>query len=153
MTTASQAYAAARAQIEAAGLSYPLRWQNEDADSTGAVAMPDAPSPFAYIEFIPMPGELVSYGGGRGNNRYRNRARIEAYVFVPRGWGSAAAMDRAEALAASLRSFRSNDISCFDASVEPGGDGSAISPVGLPSEVNNYYFAFVTVSMFFDQIG
>lgn len=152
MTTATQAYNALRGVLED-GLAIPLRWQNEDADSDGNAALPDTPATFAYVEFNPDPGELVSFGGGRGSNRYRNPARLDIYVFVPRGQGAAVAMNYAETAAALLRSYRDDDVSCFAASVIAGGSGADLAPPGLVSEVNAYYYALAEVDLFYDQIG
>ena len=152
MTTASTAYGVLRGILEA-GVSLPLRWQNEDADSQGNAALPDTPAPFLYTEFLTDPAELVSFGGGRGANRYRNPARLDVYVFVPRGWGLAAATDYAETAAALFRSFRDTNVSCFGASVHPGGDGASLKPPGLSSEVANYFYAVTEVDLFFDLVG
>lgn len=153
MTTASQAYAALRGIIEAGITSIPLRWQNEDEDSQGNVALPDTPAAFIYGEFVADLAELVSFGGGRGSNRYRNPARLDLYVFVPRGQGLTVALDYAETAAALLRSFRDEDVSCFGASVIAGGDGALLQPPGLRSEVNAYFYAVAEIDMMFDLIG
>lgn len=153
MTTASEAFAVVRSRIEDGGLDVPLRWQNEDEDSDGETDLPDTPSSFIYTEFLAEPAALASFGGGRGNNRYRNPARVVSYVFVPRGQGLIVATDLAEQLAALLRSYRDADISCFDATVYPGGSGADLAPPGISSEVGNYFWASVEVSLFFDQIG
>lgn len=150
MTTASAAYAVIRSRFEAnkpAGLTA-LRWQNEDGE-----ALPNQPAAFAYTEFLTDQASIASYGGGRGNNRYRNPARIVVYVFVLRGEGLAVATDLAEQVAAIFRSYRDDDISCFEASVLPGGDGADLKPPGLSSEVDNYFWAGVEIVLFFDQIG
>lgn len=148
MTTVSQARAVVRARIEAGGLGVPLRWQNEDGGP-----LPDEPAPFVYAEFNTERGSIAGYGGGRGNNLYRNPARIEAYVFVPKGQGLDQAETIGEQIAALFRSYRDADISCFDATVYPGGDGAALTPPGLLSEVGNYFWAGVEISLHFDQIG
>lgn len=153
MTTASQARAVVRARIEAGGISVPLRWQNEATDSNGSIDLPDTPSPFVYTEFLTDPQQLASFGGGRGSNRYRNPARIDSYVFVPKGEGLDEAEQIAEQIATLFRSYRDTDISCFDATVYPGGDGAALKPPGLTSEVGNYFWAVVEISLFFDTIG
>ena len=152
MTTASQAYTVLRGILEA-GMSIPLRWQNEDADSQGSTTLPDTPTAFAYTEFNTDSAELVSYGGGRGANRYRNRAHLDIYVFVPRGWGMTYATDYAEQAAALFRSYRDDDVSCFGASVYPGGDGAELQPPGMRSEVTNYYYAAASVDLWYDLIG
>lgn len=152
MTTATQAYQALRGVLEA-GMSLPLRWQNEDADSNGAVALSDTPAAFIYTEFNTDQAELVGFGGGRFSNLYRNPARLDIYIFVPRGQGLTVALDYAETAAALLRSYRDSSVSCFGASVYPGGDGAALQPPGLASEVNNYYYSVAEVSLFFDLVG
>lgn len=147
MTTAAQARGVVRARIEAAGLGVTLCWQNETA------VLPDTPAPLVYTEFVTEPGRIASFGGGRGSNRYRNPARIEAYVFVPTGEGLDQAETIAEQIAALFRSYRDEHISCFDASVLPGGDGAMLVPPGLQSLAGNYFWAGVEVSLHFDQIG
>lgn len=153
MTTTSQAYSALRAILEGSNSLPPLRWPNEDEDSTGAIALPDTPAPFIYSEFLTEPAELVAFGGGNGANRYRVPARLEVYVFVPKGWGVGPATDYAETAAGLFRSYRDDAINCFGATVYPGGDGAALSPPGLPSEVSNYFWATAEIALFFDQIG
>lgn len=156
MTTASQAYDVLRARLLAnkpAGLSA-LRWQNEDADSNGDEALPNEPAPFAFVELVAeRAGPPVSYGGGAGANRYRNPARLVIYVFVPAGAGLTLATDLAEACATLFRSYRDADVSCFDATVHPGGTGAEITPPGLSSEVGNYFYAVAEIALFFDLIG
>ncbi len=159
MTTATQARTVMRTRLEAGNVTnsdsraVPFRWQNEAADSQGEVELPDTPSPFVYVEFNADRGTLASFGGGRGANRYRNPARLEAYVFVPKGEGLDEAEAIAEQIAVLFRSYRDADISCFDASVYPGGDGEELKPKGISSEVGNYFWACCEVSLFFDQIG
>lgn len=153
MTTASQAYAALRARLESSPSLPPLRFQNEDADSAGNVALPDTPAPFLYTTFDPMRGEVAAFGGGRGKNLYRNPATLLIFVFVPRGWGLAPALDYGEAAAALFRSYRDANVSCFAASVLASGPGSDLSPQGLPSEVVQYWYVMVEVELHFDLIG
>jgi hypothetical protein len=90
VATASGAYAILKARFEAnkpAGLTA-LRWQNQNEDSTGAIALPDTPAAFAYVEFETDPQQLAGYGGGRGANLYRNPARLQILVFVPKRAGA-----------------------------------------------------------------
>jgi len=152
MTTASGAFAAIRSRLEASGsgITIPLRWQGEN---TGP--LPDVPAPFAFVifdNFGSRPGP-AEFGGGRGQNRYRNQAAVECYVFAPNGVGLAVALDHAETIAARLRSFRDDNISCFSADVKPIGNGAGIAPLGLQSDVNNYQVALAEISLHFDQIG
>jgi hypothetical protein len=155
VATASGAYAILKARFEAnkpAGLTA-LRWQNQNEDSTGAIALPDTPAAFAYVEFETDPQQLAGYGGGRGANLYRNPARLQILVFVPKGQGLVVATDLAEACATIFRSYRDSSLSCFEASVFPGGDGAEMMPPGLSSAAGNYYWAGVEVGLFFDQVG
>lgn len=153
MTTASDAFAAIRARLDAsdAPISIPLRWQGEDGGP-----LPDTPAAFAYVVFHNegsgrMP---TAYGGGLGANLYRNRGLLEVFVFVPNRKGMEAAMDIAETIAERLRSYRDSDVSVFAADVVPVGDGASMAPPGLSSnEVNNYQCAMVEAFFTFDQIG
>jgi hypothetical protein len=151
-TNASQAFAAVRARLEAAGsgITIALYFQGDDPP-----ILPDLPTPFAYVAFNNEGSGFgpVSFGGGRGANVYRNRAHVEAYTFAPAGEGLAAVCDYAETIAAQLRSYRDDQISCFAADVVPVGDGSTITPPGLSSAVNNYQCAVAAIDLTFDQIG
>lgn len=153
MTTTSEVYTILRGRLEASNSLPPLRWQAEDEDSTGMVPLPDTPAPFIYTEFITESAELVSFGGGRYQNRYRVPGRLEIYCFVPKGWGLIYSTDIAETVAGLFRSYRDASVSCFGCTVYPGGDGATLAPPGLPSEVSNYNWSSVDVDLFFDQIG
>lgn len=159
MATASQARAAIRLRLEqgaivdSASAAVALRWQNEEADSTGQVELPDVPAPFVYTEILIGRGSLAGYGSGRGGNLYRNPIEVNAFVFVPRGVGLDAAEAIAEQIAVLLRSHRDSTVSLFDATVQPGGDGADLKPPGLSSEVGNYFVVVVDATGFFDQIG
>ncbi len=147
-TTTSQALAAIRTQVGTAGITFPIYWQGEDVPP-----LPDTPSTFAFVIFNNEGSRLEAFGGGRGNNLYRNNASLEAYVFAPSGEGLAVATDAAELIAASLRSFRSSSISCFKADAIPVGPGSNISVPGLTSVVSQYQCAVAEVFLTFDLIG
>jgi hypothetical protein len=159
MTTAAQAFGAIRARLEAspphdsAGTPVFFRWQGEDEDSLGRSDLPSVPAPFVYTEFLAEGGAIAGFGGGRGKNLYRNRAVVVCHVFVPRGWGLAEAATIAEAVAMTFRSYRDEHVSCFDATVYPGAARSEIKPPGVESEVTNYYWASVEVSLHYDLIG
>lgn len=163
MATAQSARQAIRTRLDAAGLTsdgstpLPLRFPNEEADSLGDVTLSDTPSPFAYIEFVNQGSRSgpVSFGGGVGQNTYRNQGRIEGYVFVPKGEGIDRAETIAETIASLFRSYRDATISCFDASVFAGGDASALQPAGGSNAVQlgAYFYAAFEVNLFFDQIG
>jgi hypothetical protein len=158
MTTVTGAFDAIRSRLESgtytdgAGntLTSWLRFQGEDADD-----LPNTPAPFAYIELENFGAGRgpVAFGGGIGNNLYRNEGLINAFVFVPNGQGLRVAVAQAEQIAARMRSFRDGDISCFSASVHPIGEGTSFAPKGLNSEVNNYTCAVVEIAFHFDQIG
>jgi hypothetical protein len=153
MTTAAAARAVVRSRIENGAVvdsqarAVTLRWPNEFGEP-----IPDE-APFLYTEFITDRGSIASFGGGSSNNRYRYPARIECFAFVPMGRGLSEAESIAEQVAVLFRSYRDNDISCFDATVMAGGNGSDLKPPGLESIVGNYFYAACEVSLFFDQIG
>jgi hypothetical protein len=117
--------------------------------------LPDIPAPFVHIEFDnDGPGNgPTAFGGGRGQNLYRNQASVVAYVFVPKGEGLNEADSIAEQVAALFRSYRDTTISCSSAHAYPGGNGADIKPPGLDSEVGNYFYAIAEASLNFDQIG
>jgi len=152
MTTASEAFAEIRERLDAedSGIEIDIYYQGDDAP-----ILPDTPAAFAFVFFNVdgSRGGPAAYGGGRGRNLYRNRASVEAYVFSPIGEGMEIVLGHAEAVAARLRSYRSDVISCFSADVIPVGHGSALSVPGLNSEVNNYQAAIAAVDLHFDQIG
>lgn len=151
-TTASQALAAIRARLNASGIAIPMYWQGDDAP-----ILPDDPAAFVYIVFNNEGSgrSPVAYGGGRGRNTYRNSALVEAYVFAPLGVapGLTSVLEYAETIAAALRSFRNDEISCFSADVIPVGPGSSISPPGFASEVSSYQAAIAEIALQFDQVG
>jgi len=148
--TATQAWAAIKAQVATASLAYPVYWQGE-----AAPILPDTPSTFAYVVFDNRGSGRgpIAFGGGRGANIYRNEATVEAFVFVPSDEGLDVATDAAELFAASLRSFRDTNISCFSADAIPVGPGSSISVPGLTSIVSQYQCAVAEIALFFDTIG
>lgn len=159
MTSITGAFDAIRSRLE--GGSYTdgtgaalaaswLRFQGEDAG-----ALPDDATTFAYVELENFGAGRgpAAFGGGSGNNLYRNEGLINAFVFVPNGWGLRAAVVQAEQIAARMRSFRDSSVSCFSASVHPIGEGTSIAPKGLNSEVNNYTCAVVEIAFHFDDIG
>ena len=148
-TTAKQARNAVKARLAHASITIPLYWSNEH------IELPDEPTAFAFVVFDnDGPGRgPASFGDGINGNRWRNYARVEAFVFVPRGSSADLADDHAESIAARLRSFRDNDISCFGAAVRETVPGHDLKPPGLDSEVGNYWCAIAEVDLFFDQIG
>ena len=152
--TAADAYRAikARLQAETAGVTFPLRFHGEDAGP-----LPDTPSAFAFVVFTNDGSGRgpTAFGGGQGSNLYRNQGVLEAFVFVPNGEGIDVAMDKAELVAARLRSFRDAAIglSFSSCDVIPIGEGAKVAPPGLASEVNNYMCALAECALHFDQIG
>jgi hypothetical protein len=159
MTTATTARQTVRARMEGGAIvdandnPVPLRWQNEDADSAGNTMLPDTPAPFVYTEFLTGPAQLIGFGGGRNANLYRSPVELNCYAFVPKGDGLDQAELIAEQIAALFRSYRDTNISCFDATVAQGGDGSDLKPPGLESEVVNYFYAVCEIRLHYDQIG
>lgn len=150
MTTITQAFSAIRSKLEEVPTITTFRFQGEDGGP-----LPGTPEAFAYVEMENFGAGRgpVAFGGGRGNNLYRNEGQINAFVFTPNGQGLAVTVALAEQVAARLRSYRDSDISCFSASVHPIGEGTSIAPKGLNSEVNNYTCAVVEIAFHFDQIG
>jgi hypothetical protein len=147
--TAGEALAAVKSRLSS-GISLTLYWHGDDPPR-----LPDEPAKFAYLVFNNEGSRLVSFGGGAGSNRYRNRATLEAFVFSPPTGadGMKPVMDDAETIAARLRSFRDATISCYSADVIPVGPGASIAPPGFSNEVNNYLCAIAEVQIEFDQIG
>jgi len=136
----------ARAAAEITGL--PIFWPREPNE------MPDTPAPFVYFELIvDKAGAPVSYGGGRGRNTYRNGAELNGYVFVPRNYTVEAEAALSERVAAAFRSYRSDVISCFDATPMLVGNGSDLVPAGFESAADQYECTVVAIDLFFDQIG
>ncbi len=153
MATSEQAFDVIRTRLDGNkpvynSVTLASRWPNET-----DTPLPATPIPFIYTEFLTDPADLVSAGGGRGNNRYRHSGRIVTYVFVPMGYGEKAAMNIADQVAAVFRSYRDTTISCFSATPYPGGEGQKLAPPGIGSAVTSYWCAFVEVEMFFDLIG
>lgn len=157
MTTIADVVAGIRTRLEAniptytqggASVEIGLRWQGENSGP-----LPDTPAPFAWTAFASDMGRIAAYGDGRSANLYRHTGQIEAYVFVPMDWGAAVALAIAEQYAALFRSFRDSTMSCFDATVDPGGPGSLLNPPGLDSEVSAYWYAGVLVSLHYDIVG
>lgn len=150
-TTEAQARAAVKAQLPGSAFAFPIYWQGDDAPT-----LPDVPAPFAFIVFNNegSGGRPTAFGGGRGQNLYRNRALVEAFVFSPIGseTGADLASGRAEQIASRLRSYRDSNISVMAADVVFVGKGSQISLPGLGA-VNNYQCAVAEISLHFDQIG
>ncbi|WP_296741437.1 hypothetical protein [Mesorhizobium sp.] len=150
MTTTANARSALKARVGAIdGLS--IYWQGDVAP-----ILPDTPAPFAFIMFNNDGSgrQPVAFGGGRGRNTYRNRASVEAYVFEPVRTGTPEnLLANAEAIAARLRSYRDDVVSCTSADVIPIGPGSSLAVPGLSGPVNNYQCAAVEVALTFDQIG
>lgn len=148
--TATEALAAVKSRLST-GVAFPLYWQGDDAPT-----LPDAPAAFGYAVFNNDGSGVgpASFGGGRGQNLYRNRATLEAYVFSPLGDGGAArVLGLAETVASRLRSYRDVYISCMSADVILIGQGSLLTVPGLSSEVSNYQCAVAEISLTFDQIG
>lgn len=146
--TTGEAIAAVRSRLNAGSYSFPVYYQGDDAPD-----LPDTPATFAYVVFNNEGSNLVAFGGGRGESIYRNRARVEAFVFSPIGEGMEKVADYAETIAVRLRSYRDDSISCFSSDVIPIGPGATLSVPGLNNEVNNYQCALVESILYFDQTG
>jgi hypothetical protein len=146
--TTSEAIARVRERINAGSYGYPVYFEGDD-----AALLPDTPSPWAVVVFNNEGEIAVSFGGGRGNNVYRNRLRVEAFVFSPMGYGAETVTGYAEPIAAQLRSYRDDVISCLGAGVFPAGSGSTVSVPGLSSDISNYMCAIAEAVVIFDLVG
>ncbi len=146
--TTSEAIAAVRARLTAGSFSFPLYY-----DGDPPAVLPDEPSTFGFVEFRNQGSVVAAYGGGRGANVYRNSAMVYVFVFSPIGSGLEASTAAAEPVAAQLRSYRNNVISCFNSDVIDLITGSQMTTPGLRSDVNNYMCAIVECALIYDQIG
>ena len=146
--TTAEAFAAVRVRLDAGSYSFPLYYHGDE-----PLILPDTPSEFGFVVFNNEGSTLVAFGGGRGNNTYRNRARVEVFVFAPISTGMEYVTSLAETVGAQLRSYRDDSISCFESDVIPVGPGSTLGVPGLSSDVNNYMCAIVESILTFDLIG
>lgn len=157
MPDATDSFNAIRNRIEAGSLNPPIWWPNEEENSDGEKTLPDTPAAFIHIAFHTDRGYLAAFGGGNANNLWRNQGLIEAYYFVPRGEGLDAALDGAETIATLFRGYRTETVSCFDASVRAGTSASNLNLSALNQETqtvaDNYHWAVTQVSFHYDQIG
>jgi hypothetical protein len=143
-----EAMRAVRARLDSGGFSFTI-YNNSDP----SYQFTDVPATFGIFVFDVQGSTLAAFGGGRGQNVYRNTALASIYVFTPFGYGYDAAATAARPVADHLRSYRDGVISIFNADVEPFGPGSDFSIPGLSSEVSNYTGALVAAQVIFDQIG
>ncbi len=153
MTTVVTVLSALRSLIEAdppldpSNVALPMYWQDD------TITLPDIATAFAYFELEMDRAFLAGYGGGRGNNMYRQSGSLLCYLFTPIGQGVSVGLAYGEQIASTFRSFRSADVSCFAASVEPLGKGAELVPDGMRSAAGNYAAVLVVVDLYFDQIG
>lgn len=127
-----------------------LKWQDDDQ------VLPSTPAPFVFFEIHLDRAGFAAFGGGRGQNLQRNTGELNGYVMVPRGWGLETMAGYAELIATAFRSYRSNDISCFEASIMPIGEGAQLVPPGLSQQdgfAGNYACILCSVEFFYDQVG
>lgn len=113
--------------------------------------LPDPPSPFVWFELEVHRSELVGFGGGRGANLYRHFCELFGYLAVERGRGVEYGGPLAEAIASTFRSFRDDNVSCFDSTATPTTDVTDDVTEGV--EVGNYDWYLITTSLHFDQVG
>jgi hypothetical protein len=146
--TTSEAIARIRQRLDAGSYGFSIYYEGDD-----AALLPDTPSPFAFVAYNNEGEIAASFGGGRGNNIYRNRLRVEAWVFSPMGYGAETVAGYAESIAAQLRSYRDDVISCFGAGVFPVGSASTLSVPGLPTDISNYQCAVAEAVVIFDLVG
>jgi len=143
-----EAMRAVRARLDSGGFSFPIYSHGNPSHQVENI-----PATFGVYVFENQGSALVAWGGGRGQNVYRNSALAYIYVFAPFGYGYDAAAAAAEPVASHLRSYRDENISIFKSDVMPFGPGSDFSIPGLINEVSNYQCALVEAFVQFDQIG
>jgi hypothetical protein len=148
MPTADEALAAVRARLDGGGFAFPLYYHGEP-----SAILPDQATTFGVVVFENFGSVPAGFGGGRGQNLYRNSATVSVYVFSPFGFGQQAASSQAEPVASRLRSYRDDVVSIFNADVKPFGPGADFSVPGLSAETNNYQCALVEAFLTFDQTG
>lgn len=148
MATTAEAIATIRTLLDGGGFAFPLYYHGES-----SVVLADVPATFGVVVFDNMGSVLAGFGGGRGNNLYRNSALVSVYVFAPFGYGQQDVALQAEPIADRLRSYRDDVVSIFNADVKPFGPGADFSVTGLSNEVSNYQCALVEASLIFDEIG
>jgi|SRR6516162_387140 hypothetical protein len=146
--TWGEAITAIKARLDGGSYSFPIYYHGDDPP-----ILPDEPSPFAYIVFNNEGSTLAAFGGGRGQNIYRNRARVDSFVFTLAGIGMEATAAAGEQVAGRLRSYRDDVISVFQSDVIDVAPGATLAVPGLSNEVNNYQCAIAETLLFFDQIG
>src|SRR5262245_649111 len=107
MATISDVHAQIRTMLAASPIT--VRYPNETS------VLPDEPTAFTFPVLHEGSSDLASFGGGRGNNRYRRSHILELVVMIPQGAGLELGLGYAEQLAALFRGQRpTDDISFFD---------------------------------------
>lgn len=147
MSSTAEAFVALKARATAQIAGLPLYWQDE------TNVLPRIPGPFVYFELDTSRGRLAGFGGGRGRNLYRTAGELVGWVFWRRGEGLGVGLAHGETVAAAFRSWRSDAVSCFGATVQPVGEGASLVPPGLASPAGNYSCVAVVVALSFDQVG
>lgn len=139
-TTYPAAVAALRQEIEAEWPhgSVPLVFLNENH------VVPDTPSAFVLIEFTGGDDAVAGFGGGRGNNLWRQPGVVTVHACVPRGHGAALAEGYVEDALAILRGKRIGAVSCWGGS-NLGGSGE--------TDDGNYWRASGEIEFSFDRLG
>lgn len=140
-----EAWALLRARAEAQITGLPMWWAMEN-------SAPDESAPFVFFTIVSEKGDFIERGAGRASNRYRNRARLEAYVFVPIGWGMQAALDVAKPVAAAFRRYAVPYLKFEGADIHPVAEGAELVPPGLSSAAGNCACCVVEAPFYFDQI-
>ncbi|MGE0290330.1 MAG: hypothetical protein AB7I42_24900 [Bradyrhizobium sp.] len=135
----------ARAEAEVTGVTLLFAFEDN-------YDLPDTPAPFAFFEIVSDGrGDFIEVGAGRASNRFRNRAMLNAFVFVPVGWGMQAALDAAEPIAKAFRRYAVPYLKSQGATVHPVGEGAQLVPPGLSSAAGNYSACVVEIPLYFDQ--
>lgn len=137
--TFPQAYQALKDRMIAAGVTLPIRYQNE-----GSEELPEDGSAFVFFEVLTERNYLISFGGGVGNNTWRTDGRIEAHVYVPRNDQVLTAAGVAEMIAVAFRGFKTSLVTITSALVQPGNSSSYDG---------NYWVTYCVVGFYFDTTG
>ena len=141
--TVVDAYDAVRSLLGSSFTALPCYYQKETNE------LPDTATAFCYVLFETHNQNLIGFGGGRGQNRWRTPGHLEVFVFVPLGEGLDVALNYAETIAALFRGKRFNGVSCISALVDP----NAAKPDALHDLSGNYYAVSALIDLYFDQVG
>lgn len=93
-----------------------------------AFDLPDAPSPFIYVEvFGDFFGQASIGDDPRDNNLWRESGEVNFHVMTPNGTGSRGARSMADQLAGLFRGRDIDGVTFLDASIGAGRPGRAFA--------------------------